>query len=451
MATKKELIEAQGYSRRRLLSAFIGGAPGGKELEPAQPLRAVIAGIALTAMVLIGGVFYGLLRPGLPDDWGNNRLILASDTGARYVSIKNTLYPVINTASARLMIEPSEFEVITTDQATLEGKKIGATLGILGAPDSLPTPKLLINDGWTACRSDEQTSIAISNQVQGLATDDSTVVKVGDSLYVVTGEMRYRVDASQEAPILRALGLSTIAAMEVDGNWLNLFTEGADLEPIVVPNAGERITGTDLEIGSVVNPQGTDDLFLITNGAELAPLSPIAYQLYLLGTGQTLGDAREASASVLAALPNAKPAGGADWPTDALTPLETDGNTCALLTHVDGEARTVLATLRDDSREDDRKIGVVVERGHGSLVYTGNPSSRFAYLVDESGTAYAIPAVDDDVLARLGFTAKDLDQVTAPWLAFLAVGPALDKEAAMQTPKASASAGSGSGSGSGSK
>src|SRR3954468_21544372 len=100
MATKKELIEAQSYSRRRLLSAFIGGAPGGKELEPAQPLRAVVAGIALTAMVLLGGVFLGIFRPGLPDGWENNRLIIASDTGARYVSIDGTLYPVINTASA---------------------------------------------------------------------------------------------------------------------------------------------------------------------------------------------------------------------------------------------------------------------------------------------------------------------------------------------------------------
>jgi hypothetical protein len=68
MATKKDLIEAQGFSRRRLLSAFVGGAPGGKELEPAQPLRAVIAGVALSVMVIIGGMFYGILSPELPNN-----------------------------------------------------------------------------------------------------------------------------------------------------------------------------------------------------------------------------------------------------------------------------------------------------------------------------------------------------------------------------------------------
>ena len=74
MATKKDLIEAQGFSRRRLLSAFTSGAPGGKELEPAAPLRAVLAGVVLSAMVILAGVFYGLLRPGLPAGWEDNTL-----------------------------------------------------------------------------------------------------------------------------------------------------------------------------------------------------------------------------------------------------------------------------------------------------------------------------------------------------------------------------------------
>ncbi|POH85133.1 hypothetical protein CJ026_026315 [Ralstonia pickettii] len=53
MATKSDLIEAQNFSRRRLLTAFTSGAPEGKELEPAAPLRAVIAAIALTAAVVL--------------------------------------------------------------------------------------------------------------------------------------------------------------------------------------------------------------------------------------------------------------------------------------------------------------------------------------------------------------------------------------------------------------
>ena len=439
MATKKELIEAQGFSRRRLLSAFTGGAPGGKELEPAQPLRAVIAGVALTAMVILGGVFYGLLRPGLPADWENNRLILASDTGARYVSIDGVLFPVINTASARLMIEADEFKVITTDQATLEGIEIGATVGILGAPDALAAPGQLINDGWSACEREGETALAISTQIQANAVDDATVVRVDDVLYVVSGGYRYAVDTAFEDPILRAIGLSTVTPEDVDSNWLGLFIEGADLTPIVVPNAGTRITGSDVVLGSAIHPQGTPDsnLFLVTEDSELAALSPLAYQLYLLGSGSgDLGEPVDATTSG-ANLDNAdKAAGGVDWPTDALTPLVSTELTCALLTHVDGEPVTVLGTLRDDSTVTDDDLGVTMEGGHGSLVYTGDGNSPPVFLIDESGTAYAIPGATEDVLARLGYKLKDIDKVTPAWLKFMAPGPALDILSAGKTPQA---------------
>jgi type VII secretion protein EccB len=437
MASKKELIEAQGFSRRRLLSAFIGGAPGGKELEPAQPLRAVVAGVALTAMVVVGGVFYGLVNPGLPAGWENNRLILASDTGARYVSIDSVLHPVINTASARLIIEAAEYKVITTKQATLDGLEIGATIGILGAPDSLPKPDQLVNDGWSACQRDGQTYLAVSEQVQGIATDDATVVRLGDQLYVISGEKRYAVDPDNEDSILRAVQLNSVTPHEVDGTWLNLFVEGADLAPIVVPNAGERISGSELQIGSVVRPDGSDELYLVTEDADLAELSPLAFTLYMLGTGSTLGGAVDVSPATIASMSNAdEPAGGVDWPTDALTPLVSDYSTCALLTHVDGVPKTVLSTLRADSPLDDADLGVTVEGGHGALVRAGEGNSALVYLIDETATAYAIPGATEDVLARLGYSVDDFLDVTSGWLEFMAPGPALDIDAARRTPHA---------------
>lgn len=144
MATKGDLIEAQNFSRRRLLTAFVSGAPGGKELQPASPLRAVIAAIALTVIVVLVGVFYGLIRPGLPTGWENGKLVLVSDTGARFVTVDGILHPVINTASARLLLPANEYGVISTDQATLAGTPVGDTLGITGAPDELPPPSGLI-------------------------------------------------------------------------------------------------------------------------------------------------------------------------------------------------------------------------------------------------------------------------------------------------------------------
>ena len=55
----------------------MSGAPGGREVEPHRPLRAVVGGFALTAVLVLGSMAFGWLRSSLPTDWENNRLIIA--------------------------------------------------------------------------------------------------------------------------------------------------------------------------------------------------------------------------------------------------------------------------------------------------------------------------------------------------------------------------------------
>nr|WP_010205894.1 type VII secretion protein EccB [Salinibacterium sp. PAMC 21357] len=379
MASKKDLIEAQGFSRGRLLSAFTGGAPGGKELEPAKPLRAVFAGIALTAMVLLAGVFYGFIRPGLPDGWEDNTLILVSDTGARYVSMEGVLYPVINTASARLIIPAGEFSVVSTDSDTLAGIEIGPTIGILGAPDDLPMPESLINSSWTSCAlSDAESAVAVMDDTPIDATDRGAVVTVNDQIYVIAGDRRFEVDSAEAESVLRAVGLTASAAVEVSGRWLNLFPQGDALAPLEVINAGDDFSGTDFVIGTVLHPQGSDPdtRFVLTNDGQLAPLSPLAYQLYLLGSGALLGGEREVSPAEIAAIPTATdPAGGNEWPTDVLSGFAAETPPCALLVHDDeGNASTLLATATTTTTE--FRPGTHVSIGGGALVRVGGTGTE---------------------------------------------------------------------------
>ncbi|POH85159.1 hypothetical protein CJ026_026090 [Ralstonia pickettii] len=177
MATKSDLIEAQNFSRRRLLTAFTSGAPEGKELEPAAPLRAVIAAIALTAAVVLAGVFYGLIQPGLPSGWQNGKLIIAKDTGARYVTVDGVLHPVLNTASARLLMPAGQFDVINTSQSNLADIPLGSTVGIVGAPDQVPAASALIDTGWTACLVDAGgIAVQLGEAPAATATDRAIVV-----------------------------------------------------------------------------------------------------------------------------------------------------------------------------------------------------------------------------------------------------------------------------------
>lgn len=434
MATKKDLIEAQGFSRRRLLTAFTSGAPGGKELEPAKPLRAVAAGIALAAMVVLGGVFYGIMRPGLPAGWENNTLVLISDTGARYLSIDSVLYPVINTASARLLMPAGEFTVITTDRETIEGIQLGPTIGILGAPDDLPTSGQLVNDGWAACVVDaHETGLNIASTPVKNAKG-AVVVRAADGIHVVNGELRYPLRTEDADAILRASGLSLASAVDADERWLNLFKEGQPLAPLIIPRAGEYLPGTNLQIGSVVHTEGSADSvrYLITANGELSTMSPLAYQLYLLGTGAVLGGEQIVSPADVGSMPTAaKRAGGADWP-DSLAPVTTnDARLCAALSHDAGGApHTMLATL--SASEAAPEAGVKVVTGGGALIRLG---SGMVALIDESATAFAIPGATPELIRKLGYQESDIADVPQAWMQFLPYGPELTVEAARSSPR----------------
>lgn len=445
MATKKDLIEAQGFSRRRLLSAFTGGAPGGKELDPAKPLRAVAAGVALTVGVILVGVFWGIMQPGLPDDWQNNRLIIATDTGARYVSVDGTLYPVINSASARLLIPAGEFKVVSTDQAALDGIPVGASIGILGAPDNLPTPSALINSSWTACVDDSaSTAVSLSNDpIADISNGTGTVVQRGDELFVIADGLRHAVPADDANAVLRAVGLGTSDVFEVDGRWLNLFESGADLEPIRLNAVGAPVPGTDLTAGTIVHVQGNpaDERYVALATGELAQLSPLAYQLYLLGSGQVVGAEKEVSPAEVANVPTVPNAGGDDWPPLPLETLAAGETPCAILTD---DARTLLGATTAELPEERSSADVAV--GGGALVQVRGPSDDalgMAVLVDESGTAYAIPGAvlvegeadaASDAIAQLGYSPDDVGHVSSAWIDFLAAGPALTTEAARESP-----------------
>ena len=458
MATKKDLLEAQNFSKARLLSAFIGGAPGGKELEPAKPLRAVFAGIALTAMVILAGVFIGLMQPKLPSGWENNRLIVASDTGARYISVGGELHPVINTVSARMAIPEGEFSVVTVKQGALDGIPIGGTVGILGAPDTLPEAGRLDGTGWAACAAADTTSVHVGDQrMRAAAADSGIVVQRDGETFVIAGGTRYFVAEQDRTAVLRAIGLDGSAPVEVRGEWLALFSRGSDLQPLTFDGGG-TVEGVDLPAGSVIRPTGGGDSerYLLTAEGSLSRLSDLAYRLYLLGGGAgALGDEVEISPAEIGALPSADAAGADDWPQQTLSPITGATAPCATLVGGGSEQRTVLAeggseiggdaagsasgsvvTGSEATGSAGTVVGstrVSVSEDGGALVRSG--AAGMLTLIDGGGTAYAVPGDPATGAARLGYTADDITTVPAPWVLLLPAGPALTPEAAASTPE----------------
>ena len=64
MSSKKDLVEAHSFNRRRLITAFVSGAPGGREVEPVRYGRTLVGGLVLALLIVAGAAVAPLLKTG---------------------------------------------------------------------------------------------------------------------------------------------------------------------------------------------------------------------------------------------------------------------------------------------------------------------------------------------------------------------------------------------------
>ena len=466
MASKKDLVEAQAFSRRRLLTAFVSGAPGGRELEPGKPLRAVVVGLALTGLLVVGSLVAGLLRPGLPQGWDHNSLVVTKDDGARYVALDGTLYPVLNTTSARLLID-GPYRVLQVDDDRIANSERGRAVGIPGAPDELPAPDRLVRTGWLSCLEPEGGVVTaltrgeIQDSMQAVLTQDASsdegsvpralLVQVAGDLHLVVGGRRHLVPRAQSAAVLRAVGQDTVVPWTADAAWLQLFPPGDDLDPVTIPGAGDDVPADvpappDTVVGSVVVVTDTERTYVVDEAGQLAPLSTFAEPLYRLGSGESVGPDLEVTAAQVRGMATApRPVGGRDWPTTAPRSLPDGEVACAYLeTAPDDAAAEPVVTLvpHPEIEVAPGSRTVLVQPAAGALVRSVASAgvSGPVVLIDQAGTAFAVPGADAGVLERLGYASQDVTTVPAPWVSLFAPGPELTVEAAAGPPGATGDA-----------
>lgn len=439
MASKRDLVEAQTYSRRRLLTAFTSGAPGGRELEPTKPLRGVVAGVSLSVLLVLGSLGLGLLSPTLPDGWDDQSLVIVEGDGSRYVGIQGTLHPVLNVTSARLVLDSGAFHVVDVSEDDITDAPRGATIGIPGAPDELPLASRLTATGWQACVAPGGgTALTIDPDAPAPAADPGAgvLVEVAGTLYLVADGTRHRIPTGDEAAVLRALGLDTATPVVAGADWLNLVPAGTDLAPLTVAGAGDAALPegglpVDTRVGTVVEVTGVGDgarRYVVDARGELAPLSELAYPLYLLGAGDLAAEPlRVTTAEIADVRTSTTPVAPADLPA-AVPTLPAAGTTACVVLGT-GDPERVDLVLREAAGVEP---GVRVAPGSGALVraQTAEGAAATVRLVDGSGRAYPVPDADDEVLARLGYAADDVTRVPPAWADLLPVGPDLTVEAA---------------------
>lgn len=462
MPSNKEILEAQGYNRRRLVTAFQAGTPHGKELSLPSPFVPLIVGTILVGVMLAVAAIMGRFAPILPSGWENSTLIVVKGTGARYYTIDGTLRPVTNITSAKLLSSPGEYKTSEIDASTIEGVARGTQVGITGVPDDVPPAASLHSDLWLSCVSSTGTHTWIASTPQGTQARDAVTVTSAGHTYLLSNGIRHEIPANQVRQVLFTLGLETSKPREVSAQWLGTFREGTPLEPPTLEKAGLPVSGMPGSLGAAVlgsiievdeGQENQTRTYLVIGDGTLTPLSDTALKLYRISSaGTAVGNPLTASVADVATLEVTEEGPfPADWPASVSNPVPDEASPCAqLVSDSEGQLSTALVSLGESelsqalsntpTKTDTPASGdtssaaastsgdsVHVKGGSGALVRANSGGTLGAVmLVSEAGTLHGLGENPEATLARLGYTSENVLAIPAAWTTLIPEGTSLD-------------------------
>lgn len=472
MRTQKERVQAHRFVTRRLMSAMLAGDPESTD----QPMRrlgqatfasAMIATIILAAVGVIG------LITGRSGPVELNTLVIERGTGATFVYVDAgegpTLYPVLNYASARLILGVADPVERTVSPSALRDLRRGATLGISDAPGSLPEVKALVDLPWSACNvpgATRSTARIVIGQSPGegreLGEDDALLVSNGETRFLVVGGHRLNITETVAYP---TLGL-TAPSVRVLQQVLNTVPAGPDLEVFAIEGTGTRLTdrriGDEVPVvGSIYRDENNTYYAMTLDG--LVRVGEVYGRLRLARDNNNRNESASplpvSAAEVAQHLVTGRVLEPEGYPTRMPALINDEVGADAVFCTTFGRSGdpvrlsfsvypTVpdhlvpgapgVVPLRPTGRDPAGVAGdAVIRGGQGAIVQAmpapgASAGGTTIYLVTDQGVKYPLGNRDVDALSALGYGAVTPTAVPADILALLPTGPALTAEAARQ-------------------
>jgi type VII secretion protein EccB len=417
-----------------------------------EPLRAHTAsltvGCVLASIAVAGCAFLGLLRPHAALDQA--QIVMGQESGALYVRVGDTWHPVLNLASARLIVA-TDANPQPVRESELGRTKRGPLLGIPGAPQLLGGALPGDQAAWTICDTDgglpesPETTVIIGGaegpSVHRLTPEQTMLVAPGPGspAYLLYDGRRAVVDLADSA-VLRALRLEGSAPHIVSQSLLNAIPEAP---PITVP----RIRGTGgaaaglpgFRVGSVLHiTRGDGDEYYVVLAGGIQRIGQVAADLLRFSNSQGSANIITVAPDVIRATAIANTLPVSTFPDRAPTPLD-GGDTTLCVTWSPAQSGGIAFLAGSGLPVPPGQVPVTLAQadGHGpalDAVYLQPGRSAYVrdsaragsrYLVTDTGVRFAIH--DDDAAHDLGLPAVP---TPAPWslLSALPTGPELSRQ-----------------------
>ncbi|HEU4424842.1 MAG TPA: type VII secretion protein EccB [Pilimelia sp.] len=460
MPSRQDQLHSYQFTVQRVVAALVM-----RETDPAQsPFRraagATMASVLIAVIALGGVVVYGLIVGGGSDKWRDtSAVIVEKETGARYVFREGKLHPVLNYASALLIIGSAAPKSVLVSAKSIEGVPRGAPLGIADAPDSLTPAKRLSAYPWTVCSGPVTGAGATGSRsvlvVGGVPRggrplgDEGVLLRQPDGgLHLLWHNRRHLIRDSRV--VLSVLGATSRPKVAASLALINSLSAGADLAPMPVPGLSEAFDAVpDAKIGQVfvIKSQGGGEQYAVAMRGGLAGISLLQANLLLSDpeTSAAIGQEKptelsQADFARIDKLPDAVPAGVAP---PAVSPklADADGAVCAVIRGDSGAAEVLVGVpapdvsdaVRTGSRTSEGAVladYVMVEPGRGAVVEeVGAPGAAGTLsIVTSLGRRYEV--ANAGVLGILGYAGVKPVRLPTSVVTLLPAGRALDPDAA---------------------
>ncbi|MEV6346005.1 type VII secretion protein EccB [Actinoplanes sp. NPDC051851] len=446
MTSRRDQLQSYQFMNQRVISAFVM-----RETDPAQsPLRrgvgALFGGLMLAVLIGAGFGIHGLLTGAGTDDWkSEGSVVIERESGAAFVYLQGRLNPALNLASAKLAAGRPDPTVYRIAASSLAGAPRGVTIGIAGAPASLPAADRRVGLPWSMCVApgdDPVSTLLVGTAATGgtalgegglLVTDPAG----GDTQLIWHGFKHDLADARTTVPAL----YGAVTAIPVGTAWLNTIPAGADIAAPRVTGRGD-VSGAvgrfrNGDVLSVETGSGTQFYLVLDDGVlpitpvqrrvlyAAFPASPITVPVAeVTGFPQLTADADTTAKQAPADPPKLATVGS--------------GETVCAITRDAAAAPSILvggpaAGLADavpttGATSEGRALADAVQVPAGRFALVRIPGSAGYALVTDVGLRFAVP--DADALSRLGYSAGTATAVPTALLGALPAGATLDPAAA---------------------
>jgi type VII secretion protein EccB len=452
-------LHVSGYRflLRRIECALLGRDIRAVNEPIRAPMQSLMTGSVLAIITLAGCAVLAVVRPQPAAD--NAPIVMGKRSGALYVRVGETLHPVLNLASARLIVRTNADPLPIPESELGDGNR-GPLLGIPGAPQFVGMPLAEDELRWTVCDTGASASpgtTVIIGQADAprsrpLASEESLLVRPvsGGSTYLLYDGRRAVVNLGEPA-VVRALGLDGRVPLPVSSTLLNAVPEAPPIAAPRIPNAGDRGPAglPGFPVGSVLRiSRANGDEYYVVLGHGIQRVGQVAADLLRFTDSRGTRTAISIAPDTVRTIPTVTDLAVATFPDRVRLPLNADGTTlCASWRHGASGGVAIwflVGGLPIPAGQEPVKLsqadgkGPAIDAAYlppGRCAYvraTGlsgdNPSAGTRYLITDTGARFAIH--DDDAAHDLGLPDT---AIAAPWpvVAKLPAGPELSRAKAL--------------------